>query len=141
MSDIKISLREREMYLANSVNLMLDNQWDKKSLGLKADEKGIYVIFTNMPKHIIHVGKTRGAKMDFKTRLYRHATKSASQNSKVYKKSKELSNKYGVPIKVALIDSNDVRSHFTFHSVDFDEAAMIDILEQVLIHYLKPEPL
>lgn len=139
MSDIKISLREREAYLVNSVNLMLDNQWDKRSLGSKADEIGIYIIFTDLPKHIIHVGKTRGPEMDFKTRLYRHATKSTSQNSKVYRRLKELTNKHSVPIKITLINSHDVISHFTLRGVDFDEAAMIDILEQVLIHYLQPE--
>lgn len=137
MSEIKISLRTKETYLANPVDLKLDT-WDRDALGQRASQKGIYIIFTKMPKRIIYVGKTSGVTMDFATRLYRHATKAASQNSKVYRKLNEIS-KRAILIKVALINLDDIRNHFRMESVALDIAAMIDILEIVMIQHLHPE--
>lgn len=137
MRSIKISLKTPKAYLANPINLRLDNQWSRDALGQKASQKGIYIIFIE-PERIIYVGKTRGATMDFATRLYRHVSKTASQNSRVYQKLIKVY-KRGKSIKVALINIGSIREHFSTKDVNFDDAAMIDILEQVLIHYLKPE--
>lgn len=138
MSEIKISLKTKETYLANPVDLKLDTQWDIAALGERASQKGIYIIFTEMPDRIIYVGKTRGETMDFATRLYRHATEGASQNSKVYRKLEKIS-KGAIPIKVALINLDDIRHHFRMEGVALDITAMVDILEIVMIQYLHPE--
>ncbi len=139
MPSLKISLRLPEEYLANSVALQLDKQWDRDAIGRRAGQKGIYIIFTQNPTRIIYIRKTRGAKMDFATRRYRHATKAASSNSKVYRELKKTSKESSCPIRVALITTRTARNHFSGESIDFNEAAMIDTLEQVLIHYLHPK--
>jgi len=139
VSKIEVALQTRENYLSTPVELKLDDQWDRSTLGQKARQKGIYILFTQMPERIIYVGKTRGSSMDFATRLYRHATEAASQNGKVYRKLKEICCEPSVIIKVALINTDSVKQHFRIDSVEFTEAAMIDTLEQILIHYLHPE--
>jgi hypothetical protein len=140
MSKIEISLQIRESYLSNPVELKLDNQWDRSTLGKNAKQIGIYIIFTQKPERCIYIGKTRGNQMDFATRLYRHATEAASQNGKVYRKLNEIChNEPEKAINVALITSDDVKNHFNIINNDLSESAMIDILEQVLIHYMHPE--
>lgn len=138
MQKILIKLQPMQQYLENSIEFKLDSQWNRKALGQRAGDKGIYILFTQIPNRIIYVGKTRGATMDFATRLYRHATKSASQNSKVYRKLKECQ-ETGQAIKVSLLTSSQVKIHFDTKNLNLTESAMIDILEQVLIHYLQPE--
>jgi hypothetical protein len=79
-----------------------------------------------------------GETMNFRTRLYRHATKSASQsNSKVYEKLKKLQGETGDPILVSLVSVAEIRK--LFKGKPLRDAAIIDIYEQVLIHFLKPE--
>ena len=105
-----------------------------------AKQIGIYIIFTQTPERCIYVGKTRGNQMDFATRLYRHATMAASQNGKVYRKLKEILQKEPEKIiNIALINSEDVKGHFNLNNCNLSKSAMIDIFEQVLIHYLHPE--
>ena len=137
---IEIFTQNRESYFLNPFEMKLDDDWDRTTLGKKAKKKRIYIFFTQFPERCIYVGKTRGPSMDFATRLYRHATEKASQNGKVYKKLIEISQEEPKKkINVSLLDLDDVRGHFKFESGELSESAMIDILEQVLIHHLHPE--
>ena len=137
MSQLKISLKKEKKYLKNLIEFGVDDKYNSKALGQKGRKKGVYIISTQDPEKIIYVGKTRGSTMYFSKRLRRHAQKGASGNSRVYKKLKEISNQ-DRPLKVSLINKNKVKEHFKTIDVDFSEAAMIDTLEQVLIHYLNP---
>jgi hypothetical protein len=89
------------------------------------------------PLRIIHVGKTRGPSMDFGTRLYRHATKSASSNSSVYQALKKIKRETVSPILVSLLTTKHIRSFFKGKELEDD--AIIDICEQVAIHLLKSD--
>lgn len=140
MMQIEISLQDQDFYHSDPVELKLDDNWNRDALGVKAKKKGVYIFFSQFPSHCIYVGKTRGASMDFATRLYRHATKAASQNGKVYRKLKEISSGESKKIiNVRLLDSEDVKKHFKLFNGRLSESAMIDILEQALIHHLHPE--
>lgn len=76
--------------------------------------------------------------MDFHTRLYRHATESASQsNPKVYRALKKIKEETGSSIHASLITTEQIRS--LFNGKQMEDAAIVDICEQVLIHLLKPE--
>ncbi|MBI4727454.1 GIY-YIG nuclease family protein [candidate division TA06 bacterium] len=54
-------------------------------------------------KNVLYVGKTKGAKMNFATRLYRHISKKASNNSNVYRCLK-ASTKKNEQIRVVLLN-------------------------------------
>jgi len=139
MAEIRISLRERKAYLKNSVDLKMDKNWQREVLGEVAHQKGVYVIFYP-PRRVLYVGKTRGQKMDLAKRLYRHVHKKASSNSKVYRVLRRITRKEHKPIKVSLIDGEVAKSHFTSNiEIEINEPAAIDILEQILIHYLRPK--
>ena len=75
--------------------------------------------------------------MDFATRLYRHATKSGSRNSKVYQALKQAELERGGPILASLVTTNQLTD--LFEGMQLQDADRIDIYEQVLIHFLKPE--
>jgi hypothetical protein len=125
-------------YLKNPIEIGLDKEWKIKSKNFdeRMDEQGIYIIHISLSR-IIYVGKTRGLTMDFKTRLYRHATESASQsNPKVYRKLKEIE-KDGSPILVSLLTKDKINA--LFEGKKLGHASMIDIYEQFLIHHLNPE--
>ena len=138
---VMIEFRTREKYLESHFELSLDKEWarNRNNFPDKVKGKGIYIIFTKIPSNnnIIYIGKTRGPSMDFATRLYRHATESASSNSKVYKELKK-EQATELPVFVSLLDIIDVKSHYGSSIEGLSESAMIDILEQALIHYLKP---
>lgn len=138
--DIVIKILDRIDYLKNPMEIGLDEKWKRKSVdfGDRMKMQGIYIFHVSMPQRIIYVGKTRGETMDFHTRLYRHATKSASQsNPKVYEKLRKIQEDMGCPILVSLITIAEIRD--LFKGKPLEDAAMIDIYEQVLIHFLKPE--
>jgi hypothetical protein len=140
VEEISISVSNKREYLQNPVEIGLDKDWVNKSAKFNRRMKmqGIYVFHTSDPLRVIYVGKTRGPTMDFRTRLYRHATKSASQsNPKVYKTLKKIKEETGSPILVSLITTEQIRSLFKGKSLE--NAAMIDIYEQILIHLLEPE--
>lgn len=137
---IEIFPQNREFYFLTPFEMKLNDDWDRTTLGKKAKRKGVYILFTQFPERCIYIGKTRGPSMDFATRLYRHATERASQNGKVYKKLIEISQEEPKrKIYVTLLDLDDVKRHFNFKDGELSESAMIDILEQVLIHHLHPE--
>jgi hypothetical protein len=134
------SILRKEEYLANPIEIGLDKDWVNKSKNFDKRMKmqGIYVFHISAPQRIIYVGKTRGPTMDFHTRLYRHATESASQsNPKVYRTLKKIKEEIKCPILVSLLTTEQIRN--LFQGKQWEEPAMIDIYEQVLIHLLKPE--
>jgi len=140
VEEISVSIMDKNEYLKNPIEIGIDKDWTKKSV--KFDERmkmqGIYVFHVSKPQRIIYVGKTRGPTMDFKTRLYRHATESASQSSpRVYRKLKKIKEETGSPILVSLLTTEKIRS--LFKGKPLKDSAMIDICEQLLIHLLKPE--
>ena len=137
MKEIKILLKKQVEYIKERCNLKLDKKWSREDLGERAKQKGVYIIFTTKPKEIIYVGKTRGKRMDFATRLYRHVSARASSNSRVYRKLKGIDRK-GVGIKVSLINSIEIEKYFSSNEKKLSDKAIIDIFEQVLIHYLHP---
>jgi len=139
VEEITISVLNRDEYLASPIEIGLDKDWVNKSRNFdeRMKSQGIYVLHTPTPLRIFYVGKTRGPTMDFHTRLYRHATKPASSDSKVYRALKKMEKENGKPILVALITLEQIRS--LFKGKQLEDAAMIDIYEQVLIHLLKPE--
>lgn len=137
--EITISVLNKDEYLANPIGIGLDKDWVNRSRNFdrRMKSQGIYILHVGMPPRVIYVGKTRGPTMDFATRLYRHATKAASSNSKVYRGLKKIERDTGKPILVALITLEQIRS--LFKAKQLEDAAMVDIYEQVLIHLLKPE--
>jgi hypothetical protein len=140
MEEIVINVLKKDEYLTDPIEIGLDKDWVVKSVNFneKMRMQGIYIFHTLSPQRIIYVGKTRGPTMDFHTRLYRHATESASQsNPRVYRTLKRIKEETGSPIHVSLITTKQIRSLFRGKSME--DAAMIDICEQVLIHSLKPE--
>lgn len=90
---ISIQILDRDEYLKKPLEIGLDKNWKAKNryFDQRFYMKGIYILHFSDPIRIIYVGKTRGATMDFKTRLYRHATESGSQGSQVYQKLEEIS--------------------------------------------------
>lgn len=117
----------------------LDNDWKvkRRKMDKRINAKGVYVLYVSNPLRIIHVGQTRGPTMDFGTRLYRHATKSASSDSRVYRTLKETEQENGGPILVSLLTTLQIRSFFEGEGLE--DEAIIDIYEQVAIHLLNPE--
>ena len=73
--------------------------------------------------------------MDFATRLYRHATKAASRNSKVYKELKRIKRK-GKCIYAGLIDVERIKTFFSEKRLR--NLGYIDIFEQIAIRFLNP---
>ncbi len=138
MPQIKIGLKPKGFYLGSQAVLKLDRQWDRKTLGEKAGMKGVYIIFTN-PGHVIYVGKTSGNTMSFRARLFRHATKAASSNSRVYRELKKITRKGDGPIRVAMIDEESIGKHFPATGVRLSEEVTTGLLELALIQYLEPE--
>lgn len=139
VEEITISILNRDEYLANPIEIGLDEDWANKSRNFdrRMKSQGIYVLHIPAPLRIIYVGKTRGSTMDFRTRLYRHATESASQsNPRVYRALKKIKEE-GSQILVSLLTTEQIRS--LFRGKPSEDAEMIDIYEQVLIHLLKPE--
>lgn len=136
---IVISVLNKNEYLKNPIEIGLDKDWTNKSRdfdqGVKA--QGVYILRVSTPLRIIYVGKTRGPTMNFSIRLYRHATKLASSNSKVYRALKKAERETGGPILVSLVTTEQIRS--LFEGKQLEDGAMVDIYEQVLIHLLKPE--
>lgn len=138
--EITITVSDKRMYLESPIEIGLDKDWVSKSVNFdkRMRMQGIYVFHTSTPTRIIYIGKTRGLTMDFHTRLYRHATKSASQsNPKVYRMLKKIRAEKGSTILVSLVTTEQIRS--LFRGKLLDDAALIDIYEQVLIHLLRPE--
>jgi len=139
VEEITISILNKDEYLASPIEIGLDKDWvnESRNFDRRMKLQGIYVIHVLAPLRIIYVGKTRGPTMDFATRLYRHATKAASSDSKVYRALKKIEQETGKPILVALITLEQIRG--LFKGKPLEDAAMVDIYEQMLIHLLKPE--
>jgi len=137
--EITLSVLNKNEYLASPIEIGLDKDWVNKSRNFdqRMKSQGIYLLHVSMPPRIIYVGKTRGSTMDFATHLYRHATKSGSSDSKVYRTLKKIQQETGKPILVGLVALEKIRTFFKGKPVE--DSAMIDIYEQVLIHSLKPE--
>jgi len=131
-----VTILDKDEYLKNSCEIGLDEEWKKKSpmFDERLNEKGVYII--HMPARIVYIGKTRGPTMDFRTRLYRHATKAASSNSTVYQTLKVAKEK-GEQIFVALLPIDRIRR--LYRGKDLTNEMIVDTYEQVLIHALKPE--
>ena len=136
---IIINVLNKNEYLKNPIEIGLDKDWTNKSriFDQRVEAQGVYIVHISTPLRIIYVGKTRGPTMDFATRLYRHATKSASSNSKVYRALKKAEQETGGPILVSLIATEKIRS--SFEGKKLEDAAMIDLYEQTLIHLVRPE--
>ena len=136
---IVIRILNRNEYLRRPIEIGLDKDWTKKSryFNQRVKSQGAYILHVSNPLRIIYVGKTRGPTMDFATRLYRHATKSASSNSRVYRTLKKVERETRGPILVSLVTTEQIRSFFEGKPLEDD--AMVDIYEQVLIHLLEPE--
>ena len=137
----KITIRvvDRNELLARPVEIGMDEKWSVSSPNFdrRMKSEGIYVLHIASPSRVIYVGKTRGPSMDFQTRLYRHATESASQNSPVYKVLKRINQETGTPILASLITTEQLRN--LFQGTNLTDAAMVDIYEQLMIHVLRPE--
>ena len=136
---IIINVPRKEEHLKNPIEMGLDDDWKikRRKMDLRINAKGVYILYVTNPLRIIHVGKTRGPTMDFGTRLYRHATKSASRNSNVYQILKKVELETGGPILVSLLPTQKIRNFFD--NKELEDDAVIDIYEQVTIHLLKPE--
>jgi len=140
VEDIIITVMDGEEYLKNALEIGLDREWAKKSANFdgRMRMQGIYIFHISAPRRIIYVGKTRGPTMDFRTRLYRHATKSASQsNPKVYETLKKITKETQRSVLVSLLTTEQIRN--LFKGKPLEDAALVDIYEQVLIHLLKPD--
>jgi hypothetical protein len=140
VEEIIITIMNRNEYLKNPIEIGLDKDWTNKSVNFDERMKmqGIYIFHISQPQRIIYVGKTRGPTMDFRTRLYRHATESASQsNPKVYRALKKIKEETGSQILVSLLTTKQIQS--LFKGKQLEDSALIDIYEQLLIHLLKPE--
>lgn len=135
---ITIRIMGREEVLANPVEIGLDEDWsvNSKNFDRRMKSQGIYVLHVASPPRIIYVGKTRGPSMDFQTRLYRHATVLASQNSHVYRVLKRIKGETGSAILVSLIAKEQLR--ILFQGSNLTDAAMVDIYEQLMIHLFEP---
>jgi hypothetical protein len=129
-----IRVRDKPYYRSGKASLKVGGgEGFAEAIGKPAQRKarGVYVIHSRGA--VLYVGKTSKTEMDFHTRLYRHATESASGNSYVYQHLWALKD-----VKVTLLGPEAVRWHFERSPVKLGLAAMIDVLEQVLIHYLRP---
>jgi hypothetical protein len=115
----------------------LDEQWKRKRKDFPdaAKKKGVYVLYSEKPRDILYVGKTGGETMDFATRLYRHATISGSQDSRVYKELKKVNDRRK-RIHAALIDVSWIRTFFS--EKELSTSGYIDIFEQIAIRFLRP---
>lgn len=133
---IIINVPKKEEHLKNPMEIGLDNDWKvkRRKMDKRINAKGVYVLYVSNPLRIIHVGQTRGPTMDFGTRLYRHATKSASGDSRVYRTLKKVEQENGGPILVSLFTTVQIRSFFEGEKLE--DEAIIDIYEQVAIHLL-----
>jgi hypothetical protein len=136
-SYIKVILPQRSEYFRQSVEIGLDKIWKhkRKEYPQIVKKKGVYVLYSNAPVTVLYVGKTAGMTMDFATRLYRHATKSGSRNSKVYKELKKIERK-GKRIYAGLIDVERIKTFFSGKMTS--DLGYIDIFEQIAIHFLNP---
>lgn len=136
---IVISILNKNEYLKKPIEIGLDNEWVKKSryFDQRVKAQGVYILHFSNPPQVIYIGKTRGPTMNFTIRLYRHATKTASNSSRVYRTLKKVERETGGPILVSLVTTEQIRSFFEGKPLGDD--AMVDICEQVLIHLLKPE--
>ncbi|MFO7676486.1 MAG: hypothetical protein R6X12_09250 [bacterium] len=102
---------------------------------------GIYILLAGRAG-ILYVGrttKTRRGVMDFATRLYRHSTRKASNDSPVFRKLWEYSEHGKRLIPVCLVSRPDVCAHFPNPPAWLSEETMIALLEIALIEYLSPE--
>jgi hypothetical protein len=136
-SYIKVMLPQRSEYFRQSVEVGLDKIWKRKRKEYPqiVKKKGVYVLYSNAPPTVVYVGKTAGMTMDFATRLYRHATKSGSRDSKVYKELKKIERK-GNRIYAGLIDVERIKMFFSGKRLQ--DLGYIDIFEQIAIHVLNP---
>ncbi len=136
---IIINVLNKDEYLSHALEIGLDGGWKVKSehFDNRMKSKGVYAFYVRNPLRTIYVGKTRGPTVDFATRLYRHATKSGSRDSKVYQALKQAERETGGPILVSLVTTNQLTD--LFEGMHLQDTARIDIYEQVLIHFLKPE--
>ena len=137
-SYIRVALPQRREYFRQSVEIGLDKDWKRKRKEHPqiVKEKGVYVLYVKNSPEILYVGKTGGETMDFATRLYRHATKSASRNSKVYRELKRIKRK-GKIIYAGLIDMQLIKTFFS--GKRFSNLGYIDVFEQIAIHFLNPK--
>lgn len=123
--------------LKDPVEIGLDRNWSTKSqeFDLRVRSQGVYVIHMSEPSLVLYVGKTKGPMMDFATRLYRHATKSAFQDSRIYQALKRVKEETGSRILVSFVTKEQIRG--LFKGTRLKNSGMIDIYEQVLIHILE----
>jgi hypothetical protein len=102
-------------------------------LGEYSDKKGVY-IFHSAGK-LLYVGKTTdGVYGNFRDRLYRHVSESASNSSRIYK----LLSEQKAPIKVYLLDLEDINMMIDPGSVTLDDVNKALIMEQILIGVFSP---
>jgi hypothetical protein len=136
-SYIRVALPQRREYFRQSVEIGLDKDWKRKRKEHPpiAKEKGVYVLHSNDPSGVIYIGKTTKKTMHFDKRLYRHATKSASRNSPVYKALKKIK-KNGKRIYAGLIEVERIKTFFSGKKLS--NLGYIDVFEQIAIHFLNP---
>lgn len=134
-----MKILSKKEYLKDPVEIGLDGNWSTKSqeFDQRARSQGVYIIHISEPSLVLYVGKTRGPMMDFATRLYRHATKSASQDSRIYQALKRVKEETDSRILVSFMTKEQIRG--LFKGIRLKNSAMIDIYEQVLIHILEPQ--
>ena len=134
-SDISVDFPTVRECLGQSIKIGLGKKWKHQSKEFPASVKGrgVYVLYTKTPKEILYVGKTAGKTMHFAKRLYRHASKSASGNSKVHRKLKGMRK----CIFVGLIDVEQIKTFFSGERLN--DSGYIDIFEQIAIHLLRPK--
>lgn len=134
-SNFKVHFPTKGECLRQSIEIGLDKEWKHKSKEFPdtVKGKGVYVLYTKNPKEILYVGKTAGRTMYFAKRLFRHAAKSASRNSKVYRKLKNMRK----CIYVGLIDVEQIETFFSGERLS--NSGYIDIFEQIAIYFLRPK--
>lgn len=133
-SNISVDLPSKRECLRQSIRIGLDKEWKHKSKEFPntVKGKGVYILYTEDPQEILYVGKTGGKTMHFAKRLFRHATKSASRNSKNYRKLKRMKK----CIQVGLLDVERIKTFF--EGKRLRNSGYIDIFEQMAIHCLHP---
>jgi len=134
---MRVVLPQRSECFRPFVEMGLDDDWTPKRRKFSeiAGKKGVYILYTKNPPDILYIGKTGGETMDFATRLHRHATESASRNSRVYKELERIKRKRK-RIYAGLIDVERIKTFFSGKMTS--DLGYTDIFEQIAIHFLNP---
>jgi hypothetical protein len=105
----------------------------KPDFGDYNDKKGVYIFHAD--GKLLYIGKTTDGEFgNFRERLYRHLSESASVNSRVHK----LLMAQTKPTKAYLLDLRDVDMMINPGAITLDDVSKALIMEQILIGVFRP---